>query len=366
MMAKLSREQRAVLAAIQRGASRNNSSPMEVKAAVQTGLVENNLTDRDGGDADSNGWRQSRASIYGNPDLDTDIDNFFKETKAVKGKYSTAGSLAAAVQRPAAQYRGRYQERSAEADAILRSMGEGVKRVGATAGVPGRMSPGLTTTTPTFDEAGYAQATRRSKLASFLSNQNPNNALLQAGVLSTAPVDRNVFAGTQSVTTPGARIPGIPGRPSAAAAPSRRGGASAAVDFAKSRIGQYRESAGSNRGPQLDSLQKRFGMSAQPWCAMFTSVAATRGGMPASGRTASVSEVRRQVQSGGGGYKRGFQRPKAGDMMLFANRHIAMVDSVNKDGSVNLLNGNGSDGTVSLRKNVAASTGEFARPKYRG
>jgi hypothetical protein len=119
-VADLNAEQRKVLRAIKRGAKRNNASPMELKAAIETALVEANLGNPQGGDADSGGWRQERRSLYSDvTNLDKSVDRFFAETKAVKHKYGNAGDLAAAVQRPAAQYRGRYAERSADAD-ILR------------------------------------------------------------------------------------------------------------------------------------------------------------------------------------------------------------------------------------------------------
>ncbi len=142
------------------------------------------------------------------------------------------------------------------------------------------------------------------------------------------------------------------------------GGAGAAVDFARSRVGAYAESAGSNRGPQLDSLQRRFGMTGQPWCAMFTSVAVTRGGAPKVGRTASVAEVRRQALEGGGGYQRGLKSSgRAGDLMLFANDHIALVESVDADGTVHTIEGNTGNGRVE-RRTRAAGSGDFARPLY--
>lgn len=125
----LSAEQRRVLDAIRQGAQRNRASPKELKAAIQTGLVESGLRNLPGGDADSAGWRQERGSLYKDPtNLDASIDRFFQETKAVRGKYARAGDLAAAVQRPAAQYRGRYQAVSAQAQKLLEEAGGNAPR----------------------------------------------------------------------------------------------------------------------------------------------------------------------------------------------------------------------------------------------
>jgi murein DD-endopeptidase MepM/ murein hydrolase activator NlpD len=116
----LDRGQQTVLRRIVSIGRRRGASPKELKAAVETGLVESDLRNLPGGDADSAGWRQERASLYRNPtNLDASINRFFDETRGVRGKYGSAGALAAAVQRPAAQYRGRYQGVSGEAERLL-------------------------------------------------------------------------------------------------------------------------------------------------------------------------------------------------------------------------------------------------------
>jgi hypothetical protein len=113
-------EQRHVLKAIVRVGHKRGASHKEIKAAVETGLVESRLRNLRYGDSDSQGWRQERKSIYGNPtNLHASIHRFFDETSSLKKKYERAGDLAAAVQRPAAQYRSRYEKRSSEADRLL-------------------------------------------------------------------------------------------------------------------------------------------------------------------------------------------------------------------------------------------------------
>ncbi len=116
----LSIEQRRTLRAIRRGAKRNGATRKELEAAVETGLVEAGLTNPSYGDADSEGWRQERKSLYPDPtNLDASVDRFFQETRKVRDKYATSGELAAAVQRPLASLRGKYAERSADAEALL-------------------------------------------------------------------------------------------------------------------------------------------------------------------------------------------------------------------------------------------------------
>lgn len=116
----LTPEQQRIAKRIVRIGRKRGESREEILAALSTGLVESNLRNLRYGDADSQGWRQERASLYRNPtNLKASINRFYDETSAVEGKYGSPGELAAAVQRPAAQYRGRYAERMGDAKQIL-------------------------------------------------------------------------------------------------------------------------------------------------------------------------------------------------------------------------------------------------------
>lgn len=102
-------------------------------AAFETGIVESDMKNLTYGDADSQGWRQERMSIYGNHPYGPPTDpaagakRFFEECKQFdKGDGQTAGQLAADVQRPAAQYRGRYEEVRAQAIALMEKTKERV------------------------------------------------------------------------------------------------------------------------------------------------------------------------------------------------------------------------------------------------
>src|SRR3954462_2239235 len=157
----LKHDQQKILNAILSIGRERGATPKETKAAIETGLVESNLRNLAGGDADSAGWRQERASLYPDPTNVTHAaERFFDEAKRANasGRYGSAGSLAAAVQRPAAQYRGRYQQRSGAADALLGNPSNGGGVVNDTAGTVTR------TTTPGVDNSGM----RRQLVADFL------------------------------------------------------------------------------------------------------------------------------------------------------------------------------------------------------
>lgn len=98
-------------------------------SAIETGLVESNLTEIPGGDADSQNWRQERAIGYaddwaktGGPlNTKASAKRYYQEAKGFDAPGKSAGQIAADTQRPAAQYRGRYNEVQGEAKALLRA-----------------------------------------------------------------------------------------------------------------------------------------------------------------------------------------------------------------------------------------------------
>lgn len=123
----LDTEQSKILQTVlNRGTKRGATIP-EKLSAVETGLVESNLRNLSGGDRDSSGWRQERASIYGTgpkgpQNVKASADRYFQEVRA-QNQGEPPGELAAQTQRPAEQYRGRYAERSGEAKKLLRTYG---------------------------------------------------------------------------------------------------------------------------------------------------------------------------------------------------------------------------------------------------
>lgn len=179
-------EQRRTIAAIDRIGREVGASPKEKKAAYETARVEANFGNPGGGDADSAGWRQERASLYKDPqNLTASVRRFFGETKAVKDKYGKAGDLAAAVQRPAAQYRGRYQEHSAEADALLGGHHSSGPVQGSASEVDGEE---------------YTKAKRRAIVGQLLAKHNPHSILLKTGVATTETPSRDDFLKTVAHT----------------------------------------------------------------------------------------------------------------------------------------------------------------------
>jgi hypothetical protein len=243
-MASLTPGQRQIVQRIVRVGRQVGATPKEIKAALETGRVEANFSNpQHATDHDSIGWRQERASLYPNPgDLDASIRRFFRETKAVRDKYGNSGDLAAAVQRPAAQYRGRYAQVSGEAQRLLEQAFSG--RIGTTGGggsagrvrtIPGRPGSTRTESTTTVIPGVDNRLARASLIQSFLddhSSIDPLDFAVQARQLQDV-------APSSTTETRTFRTPGTPGRTvraDASTAPGGgRGGGSDLASFATQR-----------------------------------------------------------------------------------------------------------------------------------
>jgi hypothetical protein len=107
-MARLTPEQRQVLLTIKQRAAKKGASPMELKAAVETGLVESSLRNLPGGDGSSVGWRQETKSSYPTQNrmsVAAAADRFFDEARrallvqfASQGAARNPGAVAALAQ----------------------------------------------------------------------------------------------------------------------------------------------------------------------------------------------------------------------------------------------------------------------------
>jgi hypothetical protein len=127
----------------------------------------------------------------------------------------------------------------------------------------------------------------------------------------TSAPKQKVTAATQTTTTPGVDNSAL--RRQLVGQFLQHGGVTNPARSSRWRVRTVRPRTFPGRrrhGHQFGRLasyaNQRFGMSNQPWCAMFTSLAVTKGGAPKTARTASVAEVRRQAEQGGGGYQHGF------------------------------------------------------------
>lgn len=213
---KLTAEQRKIAQEIVRRGKRRGASPMEIEAALETGLVESGLRNLDYGDADSKGWRQERASLYKDPtNLAASIERFYNETRAAKQrkKYMRSGDLAADVQRPREDLRGKYEQRDGDAEAILRQLVGGARGGSSSGG--DTITTRTTTTTPGVDNS----ALRKQLLQQYLLQRGRPDALLS---LAQGLKDAQDIPGTSRTSSSTRRVRKSQNPVSSGASSSRR------------------------------------------------------------------------------------------------------------------------------------------------
>jgi hypothetical protein len=171
-----------------------------VLAALATGQVESGFRNLTYGDADSQGWRQERASLYPNPtNLKASVRRFYQEA-AKLDRGQRPGELAADVQRPAAQYRGRYRAVMPEMKQLLRGQGGVQSAAAALPGTPGKLGKPATVQigqATSFDQEGFDRAKRLSVLAQMYARSGKTNSVLfKTGILSLSPPSPADFTST--------------------------------------------------------------------------------------------------------------------------------------------------------------------------
>lgn len=165
-------------------ASHAEAAGLPRELPVMAGLVESNLQNLPGGDRDSQGYFQMRSGIWNqgpyagyaqNPDLQ--MKWFIDHAKQAQ-RGANLGEWVANIERPAEQYRGRYQQRLAEARALV----GGAPPVVA----PARSTPGppSSTTAPGVDRIGAVQGLidQNAKLAGIRGIRIPDNLQLRVEV----------------------------------------------------------------------------------------------------------------------------------------------------------------------------------------
>lgn len=109
----LSSEQRRVLGTLIMYGKRTERPTLFTLAAVETALVEQELHNTDEPGNVQVGWRQE-LPWFGNTEqrlnLTLSVPAFYRECRELDRPGMNAGQLAAAVQRPLAEYAGRYQQ----------------------------------------------------------------------------------------------------------------------------------------------------------------------------------------------------------------------------------------------------------------
>ena len=139
----------------------------------------------------------------------------------------------------------------------------------------------------------------------------------------------------------------------------------AVLDCARSEIGVGENPSGSNR----TKYGEWYGMNGVAWCAIWVSYVFYRAGLPLAFTTSKGFSY---CPYGVAAFKKKGQwytsKPRPGDVVFFnwdggAVDHVGIVESVNRDGSINTIEGNTSNNKVERRRRTGDIVG-YGRPNY--
>jgi hypothetical protein len=125
------------------------------------------------------------------------------------------------------------------------------------------------------------------------------------------------------------------------------------VSIARSQVGVTEQPPGSNDAPAIAQYRTATSgaMAGEPWCAYFASWVAREAGAPLGGTGqgfGAVSDIWSWAQQTGRAVPNGpGVVPQPGDLIVFGDHHVGIVDRVLPSGDIETIEGN-YDNSVSL------------------
>jgi cell wall-associated NlpC family hydrolase len=134
-----------------------------------------------------------------------------------------------------------------------------------------------------------------------------------------------------------------------------------ALAYAESQVGQAEESPGSNDGPAIAQYRGAVAgaVPGAPWCAYFVSWAAAQAGSPLGDTgqgLGSVAQIADWAERTGRVLPAG-SAPQPGDLILFGDRHVGIVEAVGADGTLTTVEGNESNAVTRRTRAPGEATG---------
>jgi CHAP domain len=194
-----------------------------------------------------------------------------------------------------------------------------------------------------------ASADGSSALASLLPTVSPSTT---AAPLSLS----NMLAGALAPTA-------AAGATADAAAPGAATGNPAIVAIAQSQLGVTEQPPGSNDSPAIAGYRTATAgsVAGEPWCAYFASWVARQAGEPlgAQGQGfGAVADVWTWAQQTGRAVANGpGVVPAPGDLIVFGDHHIGIVDQVLPSGQIETVEGNYNGGVSLVTRGAGEATG---------
>jgi hypothetical protein len=169
---------------------------------------------------------------------------------------------------------------------------------------------------------------------------------------------------TQSGVSP----PVAAGSPLGLASPISAGGgtssgAGAIVQIAESQVGQAEQPPGSNNGPAIATYRTATAgaTAGEPWCAYFASWVARQAGTPLGDQGQGfgyVGDIWNWAQQTGRAIPNGpGVTPQPGDLIVFGDHHVGIVEHVLPNGSIQTIEGNYSDQVSRVSRGAGEATG---------
>jgi hypothetical protein len=144
------------------------------------------------------------------------------------------------------------------------------------------------------------------------------------------------------------------------------GGGSAAqqiVNIARSQIGQTEQPPGSNDSPAIAEYRTatQGAMAGEPWCAYFASWVARQAGEPLGAQGQGfgyVGDIWNWAQQTGRAITNGpGVVPSPGDLIVFGDHHVGIVDHVLPNGDIQTIEGNYSNQVSQVIRSPTEATG---------
>lgn len=126
------------------------------------------------------------------------------------------------------------------------------------------------------------------------------------------------------------------------------------IKQAMSYLGVAETPDGSNRSPQIDKWEARWGLRGEPWCGMFADAMYAEAGVDDSGICHPATSV---ICSNGKKYKwDGKSTIPPGSLWVNCGVHVALITKDNQDGTVSTVEGNHSNRVAVGRRAIAGAT----------
>ena len=144
---------------------------------------------------------------------------------------------------------------------------------------------------------------------------------------------------------------------------SGSGGAAAMVQIAEREVGQAEQPPGSNESTRIATYRTatQGAAAGEPWCAYFASWVAKQAGIPLGAQGQGfgyVGDIWSWAQQTGRAIPNGSGvTPSPGDLIVFGDHHVGIVEKVLPNGSVQTIEGNYSDQVSRVTRGATEATG---------